>query len=333
MRDTISPRQAALFAFASASAPILTVCAGTHWLWALAAVLLTGGLAAAVLLLWRRVGTDLLSLLPRVWGAVGGRAIALAAALFAAAALWRFAAWTDTAFPDDATRPFVPLVLLAVAALGAWKGSAACIRAVTAIALPLAALYAAVFLFALPDAQAERLLTLPRDPAQPSLCVLLLPLALVWFAAPGLGRSARLSVALTAALPLTAATVCAAVPGSGGSLYVMAENINVLSVGSRIEPLVSAALTVGWFAAICLPLMAAGRAAELLGGNMRVGVAAAALLTLPGTVWDLPVPPWFFAVGTLVFCALIPLLTLGIGAAQKSQKKMKKAVDNRGPAC
>ncbi|MBQ7566733.1 MAG: hypothetical protein IJT18_06400 [Oscillospiraceae bacterium] len=332
MRDTISPRQAALFAFASASAPVITVCAGLHWLWALAATLAAGALTAAVILLWRRVGEDLPSLLPVVWGRAGN-VIALLAAVFAAAVLWRFFAWTDTAFPDLPTRPFVPLTLLAIAAFGAWKGSAACIRAVTAIALPLAALYAAVFLFALPDAQPQRLVNLPRGLPPVSLCALLLPVSLVWFAAPGKGRPARLSVLLTALLPAVTAAVCASVPGSGGSLYVMAENINVLSVGSRIEPLVSAALTVGWFAAVCLPLMAAGRVAERLTGRARVGVAAASLLALPGTVWDLPVPGAFFAVGTAIFCGLIPLLTLWIAALKKSEKKMKKAVDNSGSAC
>lgn len=320
MKDTISPRQAALFAFASSSAPVITVCAGASWVWTLLISAAAALIAWRLFALWKRAGADLPSLVLAICGKTLGAVLLVLAAAFAALVLMRFAAWTDSAFPETATKPFVPLVLLAITVWSAWKGSAACVRAVAVVSLMLLALYAAIFLFALPDAQPARLLS-QNAVFSPSLSVALLPLSLVWFAAPGQGRSARLTVLAVSLLPLLTSAVCAMIPGSGGSFYVMAETVNVLSVGSRIEPLVSAALTAGWFAAMCMPILAAGRISEALFGKSLPGVLACASFAVPGTLLGFPDAGEIMAIGASIFCVIFPLGILQI-AVRKKRKKL-----------
>ena len=317
MKETISPRQAALTAFAASSAPVITVCAAAPPVWTLALSVAVGLLAWRLIIIWYRAREDLASLTVALLGKKLGTALLVLAAIFAALTLAQFAAWTDTAFPETDTKPFVPLVLLAIAAWSAWKGSAACIRAVAVTAFLLAAIYAVVFIFAMPDAEPSRLLSADAD-FSPALCVLRLPLTVLWFSAPAGGRSARTPLAATALLPVLTAAVCAMVPGSGGSFYVMAESVNVLSVGSRIEPLVSAALTAGWFAAMCLPVLAAGRIAETLCGRFYAGVLLCTVAAVPAAVLGMPETGALFSVGAAIFCGVLPLVILEIGAKKKT---------------
>lgn len=330
MNEGVTLRQMAAFCFAALSAPAVTVCAGQSWQWTLAASLLAATAEAGILLLWRQAGQTLPRAAVAVWGKIPGGILLLLAAAFAVLTMARFALVTDEAFPETEVRPFVPLTLLGVTAWSCSRGRTAAIRAVCVAAMFLIALYGTIFFFAAPDAVPERLLSPPSPPSWRMAC-LTLPVWAVYLAAPD-GKRGPVPWVYAGALlllPPAVSAICAAVPGSGGSFYVMAESVKVLSVAQRIEPLVSAALTVGWYAALCLPALAAGEVFDSLGGKRRAGAVGACALAAAGA-WGKPsVCPEIFLIGAAIFCIFFPALTLGIAALKKTEKKIKKTVDNR----
>lgn len=320
MKDALSPRQVYAFCLTALSAPMVTVCAGLPWPWVLAISILAAAVETGLLLLWRRAGSENLPhLFLRAWGKPFGTVALAGTALFVLLLLWRLVPASDSAFPDDDTLPFVPLVLLAVAAWGAWHGRAAVIRAVGVLFFFLAALYAVVFAFALPDANMERLQTWDESVSLVPAAVLFLPCFGLYLTRPKQGRRRFpiLWLLLLIALPAAVAAVCAAVPGSRGSFYEMAKSIEVLSVAQRLEPLVSALLTLGWFAAISLLTLSVGEMADAVGLSPRVAAVAVCLLAAPAAVWKLSLPDGILAGLGAVFCAIFPLVTLVVVARKK----------------
>lgn len=320
MKDALSPRQVYAFCLTALSAPMVTVCAGLPWPWVLALSILAAAVETGLLLLWRQAGSENLPhLFLRAWGKPFGTVALAATALFVLLLLWRLVPATDSAFPDDDTLPFVPLVLLAVTAWAAWHGRAAVIRAVGVLFFFLAALYAVVFAAALPDAKPDRLRIWDETVSLLPAAVLLLPSFGLYLTRPKQGRRFPiLLLLLLILLPTAVAAVCAAVPGSRGSFYEMAKSIEVLSVAQRLEPLVSALLTLGWFAAISLLTLSVGEMADAVGLSPRVASVAACLLAAPSAVWDLALPDGLLAGLGAVFCVIFPLLTLIVAARKKS---------------
>ena len=141
MKEALSPRQVYAFCLTALSAPAVTVCAPLPWPWVLAISILAAAVEIGLLLLWRRAGEENLPhLVLQAWGKTAGSAALALTAAFTLLLLWRLVPAADSAFPDDDTLPFVPLVLLAVAAWSAWHGRAAVIRAVGVLFFLLAAL-------------------------------------------------------------------------------------------------------------------------------------------------------------------------------------------------
>ncbi len=320
MKESLSGRQVGAFCLTGLTAPAVMVCASVPWPWVLAAAVSAAAVILGMATLWRDCRTALPVLTLRVWGRKPGLAVLFLQAAFAVLLLWRLVPLTAASFPDHAARPFVPLTLLAVAAWGVWHGRAAVVRAVVVLFFFVAALYLAVFAFAVPDAEVSRLKNWEESVSLVPLAVLLLPVFGFYFADPD-EKERKLPLfwlGAAVALPTVVAVLCAAVPGSRGSLYEMAKSLEVFSVSMRIEPLVSALLTLGWFAALSLVVVSVGQMAEAAGIPARWAGIAACLLATPAAVWNLSLPTGLLALFGTVFCVIIPLLTLFLGVRKKA---------------
>ena len=331
MEHPLTLRQLCAVCLLAVTAPSLTVCAAMPWPWVLAISAAITVLLAVMIFLWRKAGADSLALLTvRAWGRPLGTAVLAGQTVFALLLLWRFSAGTDTAFPDVPTRPFVPLILLAVTAWAVWQGRRAAVRGICVLFFFGAVLVTALFGFVLPDAKVTGLLRLPQNVSLQPSAVLLLPVYGLYLAEPHPQRSIAHWLPAFLLLPPAAAAVCAAVPGSRGSFYTMAKSVEVLSVARRIEPLVSASLTAGWFTAMVLVSLSVGEMVGAMGGRIRKAAVAACILALPSAWLKLPVSDGLLLWGAVLFCAVLPLLTLLVVAGKKPAKIVKKGVDKGG---
>lgn len=333
MKQALSPRQIFVFCLTALSAPAVIVCAGLPWPWVLALGMFAAAVETGLVLLWHSSGEENLPhLIFAAWGRPLGKVLLTLTAGFCILLLWRFVPAADAAFPDDDTLPFVPLTLLAVAAWSVWHGRAAVIRAVGVLLFFVAALYITVFAFALPDADVSRLGAWQTDASLAPAAVLFLPTMGLYLTRPKQekGKFPAFWIFLLVALPAAVSAICAAVPGSRGSFYEMAKSIEVLSVAQRLEPLVSALLTVGWFAALCLPALCVGEMADAVGLSPRAAAVGACLLSAPSVLCKRLVSDEILAVLGAVFCVIFPLLTLFVVARKKDKKTSQKSVDKQG---
>ena len=322
MNDAVSPRQSAAFLLTALSAPAVTVTAGLPWPWVLAVSVLAAAVLLGLRVLQSAAEQPLAELTVLVWGRAG-KFILFFTAVFCLLLLWRLTPLMSRIFPETADSPFVPVTLLALAAWASFRGRAAVLRAVAALSFFLAALYAAVFLFALPDADFSRLPAWREADLLPA-GVLFLP-TLGLFLARERSQKPPLALAfLTAALPAAVSALCAAVPGSRGSFYEMAKSVEVFGLARRIEPMVSALLTLGWFALCALPALCVGQMARACGLRGRWASLAFCLLAMPAAVAELKIPNGILLLLGTIFCVLFPLLTLLLGAKNFSQKNFKK---------
>lgn len=316
----ILPRQRYAFLLAAASAPAVSVSSGLPWPWVMAVTLLAAALLTGLSALQGKRAFPLPEMVKKVWGRAAGSGVLLLQWIFAAVLLWHLALGSDAAFPDDQTVPFVPLTLLAVCAWAAWQGRAACVRAVGVLFFFLAALYLTVFAFALPEMELPRLLEWDLTPnLLPLGTVLLTPFFGLYLQTPGeeRGRFPTGWLAAFVLLPAAASAVCAAVPGSDGRFYEMAKSVEVLSFAQRMEPLVSCATTVGWFAAMSLVAVTAGEMAKGIGVPAPWGSVLACGAAAVGAAWNIRFPAGVLLLAGTVFCVGLPLLTQGIAARKK----------------
>ena len=306
--SSILPRQWGAFLLTAISAPAVAAASRLPWVWSLTVTILA---AAAALCMCR--------LRPQN----SPRWLAALQAVFLTVLLWHFALGADAAFPDENTVPFVPLTLLAVALWASSCGESACIRAVSVLFFAVSILYIIVFLSALKQMQWHRLAAeAPPTDLLPLGVVMLLPLL------PTSGERKPVPTAFLIAfllLPAAASAVCAAIPGSGGSFYAMAKSVEVLAFAQRIEPLVSVAQTVGWFAALCLILLTATHLLQSLGLTRRWQLFLPILISVPAIVLQVRIPSGILLLSGAVFCVILPLLAQEIVLEKKNKKRLKKS--------
>lgn len=325
MTHTLSTRQVCAFAFVAFSAPAVTVCASLPWTWVLPASTASAALAALAVRLWRNSGAS--SLAAAIRELRGGAALLVLTALFAVLVMHRFGRMALGAFPDDPPTAFLPLTLLAVCAWACAKSRAAVLRAVGVASFFVLGAYAAIAAFALPDIEPMRLYAVRGgDPWR--LGVLLTPLFALFLVhrEDRKVRSVWRWTPLFVLFPTASALLCALVPGADGSFYTMAKSVEVLSVAQRVEPLVSAVMTVGWFAAVCLTALTVGEIGGTLGGDRRKAAVCAVAAAATCVFGDLPFSPTCYSAGTIILLVVVPLSAL-LFSAKKVQKKSKQTID------
>lgn len=296
---------------------------GLGWVWVLA-----GGLLVSLYYIY--VDRDL---------PTAGLAAMLPKGMAVLTLLWLILvmAWSanlaDSAFPMINGFPVLGWVMLALAAWGSWKGAAACARCAGVLCLFLLILYSIVTVFALPDVQLGNLK--PYGPWQNSLWtagLFLLP-GVVWYL-PCTKSRKKPAWVIGIALPLAAGLLAAVTAGVlspllaaslPSPLYTLTQSVSLFGVVERIEPLLSAALTMGVFcllsAMACVGKILLDRLYIRKWSGVAVCVAAGALMGIAGK-FDIIV----IAIGNLAVLWLVPGAVLVMW--RKNSKKRKNPVDN-----
>jgi len=250
MEQKIGERQRWAWMACGMSAVAAAVLSGLNWLWVLLGGLLVGGY---YLYIENRLGTQgLAERMTEDFGVVG-KLLAIATIFWMILAMGYCAGLADTAFPMVDGFPGLGWVLLALAAWGCRKGARTCSGCSGILCLFLTALYGVVLLFSLPDVQASYLLP-DRQWTQSAYAagLLLLPMG-SWYLPVHRKTKGKWYALL---LPVVCAALCAVTAGvlspelaqqQTAPLYELARSVSVLGVVERIEPLLSAAMTIGVF--------------------------------------------------------------------------------------
>lgn len=303
----------------------ITLC-GISWPWVLLGGLLAGGYYYYIDV---RLGETGVADVFGQWGLLG-KVLAVVLLFWTVFAMGVSASFADAAFPMVDGFPGLGLVLLAMAAWGSRKGAAACAGCSGILSLFLLVLYGSVVGFALPDVELACLV--PGGKWQDAVFaagMFLLPGA-VW-CIPVREKKGRHPV--LAVFPVLFAGVLSAVTagvlspqlaeGVAVPLYELARSVSVLGVVERIEPLLSAAMTMGVF---CL-LSVLSCACQALGdqvakwpwtGSLCCLAAAGVMVVTYGCSYSI------LAAGNLVFFLLFPTAAAVFG---KKLKKLKIDVD------
>lgn len=327
MSKMIGERQHRAWLAAGASAVAAAGLCGMSWLWVLLGSLSVSGIY--IYIDKRLEGEGLAQRLERVMG-FPGKVLSVFLMFWLIIAMGWSACLADVAFPSVDGFPGLGLVLLGLAAWGAYKGPRACAGCAGIVCLLLAVLYAVIFVFSLPNVTPAYLVPAADSREFPIAAGLaVLPFCVRCMPAKRRMENNRLFPLL---LPVAAAGLSAVCSGvlsyelaaaSAAPAYGLAQSVSVLGVIERIEPLLSAAMTMGIF---CL-LSAQACACRALADGIWPWRWSGSLCCLAAAVAMFPaaqLPKGIFAVGNLLFFLLLPVAA---AAAEKKIKKEKKDVD------
>ena len=230
--------------------------------------------------------------------------------------------YTGQSWPEgDSTA--VPLILLALAAWSAQKGPSAAARVGAVLFWFVLIMYLTVFGAGVKDINLPWLKSRWNLPDALGFTVLLLPSASVCLL--GTGRKGNGRMVLTVVFTVVAAVITLGVlsPDVAGetsnAFYEMSRSINLLGVARRFEALISAAMTVGWFALISLLLTLCGVLAQnFLAGWGKTGVWLGAVAAACVKLCELHISPWILLLAGAVFWVAMPIVTQGLGKRKKS---------------
>jgi len=250
---------------------------------------------------------------------VGKFLLAVSLLWFVVVLVWA-AGLAGKAFPTVGNSPLLGWILLGLAAWGSMKGADACAACSGVLCLFLLALYGTVAVFSIGDVRMEYL-RLNGEPEDAIRCIgLLLTASAVWYLPSNRSRKKRMWD--IAVILLAGATLLAAITGGVLSpelaaeaqvpLYAVAQSVSLFGVVERIEPLLSAAMTMGIFAL----LSAMANVCKTIGNQIRpwkyydgLACAAAAIMLLVVKKID---TLWLAAGGGIV-CVLLPVLVIAAG--------------------
>lgn len=329
------PRQLCALGFGTLSVSAILMLPRAGWLWATA-----GALAVALLIAFccrlRRGCAAPVRLLSEC---AGGRLLLVLMYAGNLLLLGASAARLCDAYPSAGARPLIGLLLLLMAAYAAGEGTPTVGRVAAIGFFFLAALYAVVLAFG--AAQAEVRWLKPVTELSPArLTALLAPVSAALLAVQ-CGAKCRLWTWLTGGVALvfaaafvTAGVVSPAVASCESfAFYLMSKNVSLFGAMERLEPLVSAALTVGGFALLGQFCAINTEIAGALAPSFRYSPAVNFLLG-GGAIWlSVCLSERLLAWLSAIFWGLIPLMALLLVAGKKREKKSenpKKSVDKPG---
>ena len=217
----------------------------------------------------------------------------------------------------------VALILLLVAAWSAWKGPSAAARTGAVLFWVVLILYLTVFAAGLGDMNWSWMM--PRwEPLEGyGLTVLLIPPAAVCLLGAGQKRGERLTLPVLFSVIgafITAGVLSPEIAKSvENPFYEMSRSISLLGAARRFEALISAAMTVGWFALLSLLVSICGRMTQVfLPGWGRTGVWVGAAVAAALRLCGLHIPAFWMTLTGAVFWVVLPLATQGLVSEKKS---------------
>lgn len=315
----IGERQRRVWLAAGASAVAAATLCGLNWLW-----VLVGGAIACLYYLYidMRLGTDSLAdCIVDAFG-FGGKVLCVLFLFWLILVLGWCACLADNAFPMVDGFPGLGWVLLVLTAWGCQKGARACAGCSGILFMLLTVLYGVVLVFAVPNVQVEYLKpTQDWKQAVAALGLLVLPCG-AWCIGTRekKGKGTGLLLLAVASAGLAAVTAGVLSPELAAAravpIYDLAQSVSVFGVIERIEPLLSAAVTMGLFCLLTSLASAAQALADQVGTWKWSG--SACCIAAGGAMYVaryLPRP--LLIGGNLVFFLLLP------AAAAAFSKKLK----------
>lgn len=311
----VGERQRWVWLASGLSAVTAVKACGLSWAWVLGASFLT---VLYYIYMERRLRPcGLGRLIPAAFGPLGKWLGGLSLLWTVLCLAWS-ANLADWAFPLHDGYPILGWVLLAVCAWGCRKGPAPSARCAGVVFLCLAGLYGLLCGFALGDVRPAHLRPVGtwRDGVT-ALGLLLLGTA-VWYAPsrrtkrvsrrPALLLSLALGVLVFLTSGVLGPDLAKAQPAP---FYAMARSVRLFGVLERVEPLASAAMTLGTFCLLSALACAAQSLGQGLGMGTWTGPAACVLaMALMGPVRQ--VNASILAMGGAVFWVMIPILAVEI---------------------
>ena len=305
-REEIPARQLAAWLCAAMIPVLVQLLAGVSWVWVLLAGLMS---VLVVWIVWRSGAREY----PKwLWASQ---------LLFTIVLLGQLLEKTGESWPTG-HQIVVPLILLAVAAWSVLKGPSAAARVGGVLFWFIIIMYLAVFGAGVREVELEWLKPELSGVSWLGFALLLLPAGATALRRPGEKWGVRLVLPAVFALAASLITIGVLSPlaaGKGNAFYELSRSLNLLGIARRFEAVVSAAMTVGWFALISMLLTFCGKHFEkLFDGHGKVGVFVGAALSGAWALCGLHIKPWIVCVCAAVFWVLPPLLAQGIDARKKS---------------
>lgn len=316
MEGSISGRQAGAWGFCAASVPAVLTCAGLGWGW----VLLGCAIAAGYYVLTQELAGGAVYLpefTVRAFGKAAGRVVLAIGGVFTLLAAAQTARRAGNAFPDG-TAELAGGVIVLLGTLAGEKGAKQAAKVCGVLFLVLAGLYTIIILAAAKNVQLRWME--PWGGARQTLEVVppLLVLTCLRFLP---GRKAAVKSGWLGLLAVCPAAFAALTAGCLSPrltqqltfpFYTVSQSLSVLGVMERLEPVVSAALLLGFFALESLLLEATReqieRAAPIIAGKRWARVALGIVVFGLSFVTDgIPAEAW--ALGAAVCWGIAPLLT------------------------
>ena len=316
MEGSISGRQAGAWGFCAASVPAVLTCAGLGWGW----VLLGCAIAAGYYVLTQELAGGAVYLpefTVRAFGKAAGRVVLAIGGVFTLLAAAQTARQAGNAFPDG-TAELAGGVIVLLGTLAGEKGAKQAAKVCGVLFLVLAGLYTIIILAATKNVQLRWME--PWGGARQTLEVVppLLVLTCLRFLP---GRKAAVKSGWLGLLAVCPAAFAALTAGCLSPrltqqltfpFYTVSQSLSVLGVMERLEPVVSAALLLGFFALESLLLEATReqieRAAPIIAGKRWARVALGIVVFGLSFVTDgIPAEAW--ALGAAVCWGIAPLLT------------------------
>lgn len=303
----IPARQLSAWLFAAITPVLIKLSAGTSWL-VLGITAIVCSLAAWCV--WK-------------WGSqIRNRWVSLLQCVFIIILIGNLVSESAGSWPGD-NYPAVPLILLALAAWSAQKGPSAAARVGTVLFWFVIIMYLVVFGAGVKDIQPKWLTPQWAGPDWNSVVLLLTPAVAAVLLKQDEKWGPRLL--LPAAFLLGAAIIVAGVLSpdvaekTENTFYEMSRSLNLLGVAKRFEAVISAGMTVGWFALLTLYLTICGRFLENAKKDMeKSGVWIGAVGAAAWMLFGMHISGEILAIIAAVFWVGIPILTQGIGAIKKS---------------
>ena len=309
MEGSISGRQAGAWGFCAASVPAVLTCAGLGWGWVLLGCAIAAGQELA------NGAVYLPELTVRAFGNAAGRTTLVIGGAFTLLAAAQTARRAGIAFPDG-TAELAGGVIVLLGTLAGEKGAKQAAKVCGVLFLVLSGLYTIILLAAAKNVQLRWMApwggarqTLDVVPSMFALtCLCFLP-----------GRTDAVKGGWLGLLAICPAVVSAVTAGCLSPrltqqlmfpFYTVSQSLSVLGVMERLEPVVSAALLMGFFALESLLLeagqivWAAPNLAEKRWARDALGIAVFGLSFLTDGI---PAEVW--ALGAAVCWGIAPLLT------------------------
>ncbi len=261
--------------------------------------------------------------------------LAVVQALWLLVVIGLFSKFTGESWPMGKGDPVIPVVLLFLGCWSASKGAETAARVAGVLFFLMVMGYGLILSFGLSQTRWETLIPDSERIGWLAVIVLLTPAAAICIPRESLGRKKAWLLVLpiftgTAAMIVGSVLPAEVCSGSANLIYEMSRSIQVLGIKGRLEALVCALVTVGWFSLTSFLFSGIGSAAEkILPGKAKIVLWCVLVVEVILSVMNVPIQKWIVAVMAIVIWIILPILVSGIEKIKKS-KKVKKGIDKSG---